>query len=45
MDRIRYYGALLAVVSLPPAILYWLIVHPFVDVWRRVGKATTFSLL
>jgi len=45
MDPVRYYLALLALISLPPAIVYWFIVHPFIDVWRRVGKATTYSLL
>lgn len=45
MDAVRYWLALLSVISIPPAIVYWLIVHPFVHVWRRVGKATTFSLM
>lgn len=45
MDTVRYYLALVVVIWLPPAIVYWLIVHPFIDMWRRVGKATTFSLL
>lgn len=45
MDAVRYWCALLSVISIPPAIIYWFVVHPFVDVWRRVGKATTFSLL
>lgn len=45
MDAVRYWFAVLAIISMPPAILYWFIVHPFVDIWRRVGKATTFSLL
>ena len=45
MDRVRYAMALLAWVTLPPAILYWFAVHPFVHVWRRLGKAVTFTAL
>ena len=45
MDAVRYWMAVLTIVSVPPAILYWFIVHPFIDVWRRVGKATTYSVL
>jgi len=45
LDTIRYYLAIVALISLPPAIVYWFIVHPFIDVWRRVGKVTTYSLL
>ena len=45
MDTVRYDLAIVALISLPPAIVYWFIVHPFIDVWRRVGKVTTYSLL
>ena len=27
------------VVSLPPALLLWVVIHPFVGFWRRVGPA------
>lgn len=37
-------GALLAV-TLPPAIAYWFIVHPFIGFWRRVGARGTFWFL
>lgn len=37
-------GALLAI-TLPPAIAYWLIVHPFIGFWRRVGMRVTFWFL
>lgn len=29
-------GAVLAI-SIPPAVAYWFIVHPFIAFWRRVG--------
>lgn len=42
LDRIRYaLGALLAI-SLPPAVVYWFILHPFIGFWRRVGMRTTY---
>ena len=45
IDLARYgMGALLAI-SLPPAILYWFIVHPFIGFWRRVGVKGTFWFL
>ena len=45
MDTARYVVAVLVWVALPPAIVYWLVVHPFVGFWRRVGKGTTFVAL
>jgi len=45
MDRVRYVLAVIGWISIPPAVLYWFIVHPFVDVWRRVGKPVTFGVL
>ena len=45
MDAVRYWFAVTAMVMMPPAILYWYIVHPFIHVWRRLGKLTTYSLL
>lgn len=45
MDRIRYWLALVTLMTLPPAIAYWLILHPFVDWWRRAGKPATYAVL
>jgi len=45
METVRYDLAIVALISIPPAILYWFVVHPFIDVWRRLGKVTTYSLL
>jgi protein-S-isoprenylcysteine O-methyltransferase Ste14 len=45
LDLARYaIGALLAI-SIPPAMAYWFIVHPFIAFWRRVGMKPTFWLL
>ncbi len=37
MGLIRYVVGVLLVVSMPPAILWWIVVHPFVAFWRRLG--------
>ncbi|HEX6901329.1 MAG TPA: isoprenylcysteine carboxylmethyltransferase family protein [Thermoanaerobaculia bacterium] len=45
LENVRYVVAVLLVTSLPPALLYWFIVHPFVGFWRRVGAKGTFWFL
>jgi protein-S-isoprenylcysteine O-methyltransferase Ste14 len=42
VDAIRYYLALILVVTYPPAFLFWFAVHPFIGFWRRVGTAATY---
>ena len=37
IDLARYALGALLVILLPPAIAYWLIVHPFIGFWLRVG--------
>lgn len=41
MDTARYVFGCLLVVGLPPGIVWWFVIHPFIDVWRRVGKELT----
>jgi protein-S-isoprenylcysteine O-methyltransferase Ste14 len=36
-DWVRYAMALMLVAMVPPAFLYWFVIHPFVAFWRRVG--------
>lgn len=45
MDTVRYVFGVLLVVGLPPALVWWFLVHPFVEVWRRVGVKATLTLL
>jgi protein-S-isoprenylcysteine O-methyltransferase Ste14 len=40
-----YWIAVLLVVSLPPAVLYWYIIHPLARFWRRVGPWVTFPVV
>jgi len=36
MGTVRYWVGVLLVVSMPPAILWWFVVHPFIGFWRRL---------
>jgi protein-S-isoprenylcysteine O-methyltransferase Ste14 len=42
---VRRFIAVLLVISLPPAILYWFIIHPFIGFWRRAGLRATYVFL
>ena len=44
-DLARYVIGALLVITLPPAIAYWYILHPFIGFWRRVGATPTFWFL
>ncbi len=45
LHTIGYYLAALLVVTIPAAMLYWYLIHPFAAFWRRLGKATSFTLV
>ena len=42
MDAIRHVLALFLVIGAAPLLLLWLLVHPFVGFWRRVGPRGTY---
>jgi protein-S-isoprenylcysteine O-methyltransferase Ste14 len=44
IEAVRYWIAVLVLVSAPPAVLYWVAIHPFFAFWRRRGKALTFTV-
>jgi len=43
METARYVIAVIALVSMPPGILFWYFVHPFAHHWRKVGPAVTYT--
>jgi protein-S-isoprenylcysteine O-methyltransferase Ste14 len=45
MDQARYVVALLMLVTFPPAVLVWFLIHPFVSFWRRLGPTRTWLVL
>lgn len=40
MDPFRHYTAMVLTVSMPPLLLYWCLLHPWVGFWRRFGPMT-----
>lgn len=45
MDTARRVVALLLLISLPPSLLLWIVIHPFAGFWRRLGAWWTYGLL
>lgn len=45
MKTVVYWLALLTVVMVPPFMLMWYVVHPFIKFWRRVGPVRTYISL
>lgn len=45
MDAARYLVALFAVVAYPPALFYWVLVHPLTGFWRRTGLVPSYAII
>ena len=45
VDSARFWLALILVVSIPPAFLYWFVIHPFTGFWRRLGPLKTHLIV
>lgn len=45
MDTIRYVIAFLVVVTVPPGLAYWLIIHSLIGYWRRLGPRRTYAVI
>lgn len=45
MDRVRLFIAYAAWLTLPPALIFWFVLHPFVALWRKVGPGLTYAVL
>jgi len=45
LDGLRYWFAVMLVASLPPALIYWFIIHPFAALWRRLGSTKSLAIL
>ncbi len=43
METAAYVVALLLVVTMPPAVLYWFLIHPFAERWRKLGPGPTIA--
>lgn len=45
IDTARRILGIVLVVGIPPAIAFWLVVHPFAKLWRRLDVRLTYALL
>ncbi len=45
MQTVRYVIGVGLLMALPPAILLWFAIHPFVRFWRRLGAGWTYVVL
>ncbi|MGW8266749.1 MAG: methyltransferase family protein [Longimicrobiales bacterium] len=45
MDTARYILGVMLIVGLPPAIVFWLLIHPLVGFWRRIRMGVAYSVL
>lgn len=45
MSTARYVVGVLLVASLPPGVLLWLAIHPWIRFWRQLGPVWTYVVL
>jgi protein-S-isoprenylcysteine O-methyltransferase Ste14 len=45
VNTFRYVLAVLLVIGLPPGLVWWFFVHPFVGFWRRIGARWTMAIM
>lgn len=45
IDRVRHVLAGLSIVTLPPGLLFWFVIHPWARWWRRLGPARTYLIV
>jgi len=45
MDAVRHFLGVVGIVTYPPALLFWFVVHPWVRLWRRLGPAGTYFVM
>lgn len=44
LDKVAYWLALLTILSVPGAVLFWYLIHPFAGTWRKLGRAPTYLI-
>jgi protein-S-isoprenylcysteine O-methyltransferase Ste14 len=42
IDRVRYFFGVLSLIVLPPALLFWFVIHPWARWWRTLGLIRTY---
>jgi protein-S-isoprenylcysteine O-methyltransferase Ste14 len=45
INHVRYVLAALSVITLPPGLLFWFVIHPWAGWWRRLGPVRTYLIV
>ena len=45
MDKTRFVLGVMLIVGVPPAVLFWLFIHPIAGFWRRVGPVIAYAVV
>jgi protein-S-isoprenylcysteine O-methyltransferase Ste14 len=45
INHVRYVFAALSVITLPPGLLFWFVIHPWAGWWRRLGPVRTYLIV
>ncbi len=45
IDRVRHALAVLFIITLPPGLLFWFVIHPWARRWRKLGPARTYLIV
>jgi protein-S-isoprenylcysteine O-methyltransferase Ste14 len=45
IDHARYIFGILHLIVLPPSLFFWLIIHPWIHWWRRLGPIRTYLIV
>jgi hypothetical protein len=44
IDTARYIVAVALIATLPPMLLFWILIHPLASVWRRIHPAFVYGI-
>ena len=45
INHVRYVLAVLSVITLPPGLLFWFVIHPWASRWRKLGPVRTYLIV
>lgn len=45
MNEFRHYVALIFTIVLPPMFLMWVLIHPFIGFWRKIGARRAYLIV
>lgn len=45
VNHVRYWLAVMTVITLPPGLLFWFVIHPWARQWRKLGPRRTYLIV